>query len=150
MEAIVNKKARFNFSIEDTYEAGIVLEGWEVKPILARKLNLDASHVIVKNGELYLLNAQVIPEKTTNSSDKVDATRTRKLLLKKSQIMQLIGKVQEKGYTLVITKVYRTRNKIKVEVALAKGKKEHDKRNTIKERDWAMEKSQMMKKSMKG
>lgn len=147
MEAIINKKARFNFAIEDTYEAGIVLEGWEVKPILARKVNLDASHVVIKNGELFLLNAQVVPEKTTNSSDTVEPTRTRKLLLKKSQIMQLIGKVQEKGYTLVITKVYRTRNKIKVEVALAKGKKAHDKREAIKERDWAMEQSQMMKKS---
>jgi SsrA-binding protein len=147
MEAIINKKARFNFSIEDTYEAGIVLEGWEVKPILARKINLDASHVVIKDDELFLLNAQVIPEKTTNSSDTVEATRTRKLLLKKSQIMQLIGKVQEKGYTVVITKVYRNRNKIKVEVALAKGKKAHDKREAIKERDWAMEQSQMMKKS---
>ena len=150
MEAIINKKARFNFAIEDTYEAGIVLEGWEVKPILGRKINLDASHVVIKDGELFLLNAQVIPEKTTNSSDPVEATRTRKLLLKKSQIMQLIGKVQEKGYTLVITKVYRTRNKIKVEVALAKGKKAHDKREAIKERDWAMEQSQMMKKSTRG
>jgi len=150
MEAIINKKARFNFSIEDTFEAGIVLEGWEVRPIFGRKINLDASHVIIKDGELFLLNAQIIPEKTTNHSDKVEPTRTRKLLLKKSQIMQLVGKVQEKGYTIVVTKVYRSRNKVKVEIALAKGKKEHDKRQTIKERDWAMEKSQLFKKSTKG
>jgi SsrA-binding protein len=146
MEAIINKKARFNFALEDTYEAGIVLEGWEVKPILGRKINLDASYVIIRDGELYLLNAQVIPAKTTNNSDKPESTRTRKLLLKKTQIMQLIGKVEQKGYTLIATKVYRNRGKIKVEIALAKGKKEHDKRETIKQRDWEMEKAQMFKK----
>lgn len=149
MEAIINKKARFNFSLEDTYEAGIVLEGWEVKPILGRKINLDASHVVIRDGELYLLNAQVIPAQTTNNYDKPEATRTRKLLLKKSQIMQLIGKVEQKGYTLIATKVYRNRGKIKVEIALAKGKKEHDKREAIKQRDWEMEKAQLFKKGTK-
>ncbi len=149
MEAIINKKARFNFALEDTFEAGIVLEGWEVKPILGRKINLDASYVVIRDGELYLLNAQVIPAQTTNSSDKTEATRTRKLLMKKNQIMQLIGKVEQKGYTLIATKVYRNRGKIKVEIALAKGKKEFDKRETIKQRDWEMEKAQMFKKGAK-
>ncbi len=96
MEAIVNKKARFNFSIEDTYEAGIVLEGWEVRPIIGRKMNLDASHVIIKDGELFLLNAQIIPEKTTNHSDKVEPTRTRKLLLKNHKLCNLWVKCKKK------------------------------------------------------
>ena len=98
---------------------------------------------------IYLLNAQVIPAQTTNNYDKPEATRTRKLLLKKSQIMQLIGKVEQKGYTLIATKVYRNRGKIKVEIALAKGKKEHDKREAIKQRDWEMEKAQLFKKGTK-
>lgn len=149
MESIINKKARFNFAIEDTYEAGIVLQGWEVKPILARKVNLDASYVIIRDGEIYLFNAQINPEKTTNYSDKAESTRSRKLLLKKSQIMQLIGKVEQKGYTIVVTKVYTNRNKIKVEIALAKGKKEYDKRETIKTRDWEIEQAKLFKKSTK-
>ena len=146
MEAIINKKARFNYALEDTIEAGIQLQGWEVKPIIARHVNLDASHVIIRNGEIFLINAQVNPEKTTNASDKVENTRTRKLLLKKNQIMQLIGKVEQRGYTLVPTKIYTVRNKIKVQIALAKGKKEHDKRDTIKERDWVREQAQLFKK----
>jgi SsrA-binding protein len=146
MEAIVNKKAKFNFILEDTYEAGIVLEGWEIKPILARKVNLDASYVIIKNGEIFLINAQVNPEKTTSTFDKAVSTRTRKLLLNKREIMQLIGKVEQKGYTMVATRIYNKGNKIKLQIALAKGKQDHDKRNTIKERDWEREQAQIMKK----
>lgn len=146
MEAIVNKKAKFNFTLEDTYEAGIVLEGWEIKPILARKVNLDASYVIIKNGEIFLINAQINPEKTTSTFDKAVSTRTRKLLLNKREIMQLIGKVEQKGYTMVATRIYNKGNKIKVQIALAKGKQDHDKRNTIKERDWEREQAQIMKK----
>lgn len=149
MEAIVNKKARFNFHLEDTMEAGMVLQGWEVKPILTRKVNLDNSHVIIKDGELFLLNAQITPEKTANPMDKPEGSRTRKLLMKKSQIMHLIGKVEQKGYTLVVTKMYRKGKHIKAEVALAKGKKEHDKREDIKERDWNREKAQLLKNNTK-
>ena len=85
MEAIVNKKARFNFYLEDTYEAGISLQGWELKPLLNRRANLDASHVIVKNGEVFLLNAQISPETTTSTFDSIEPTRTRKLLLHKDR-----------------------------------------------------------------
>lgn len=150
MEAIINKKARFNFALEDTFEAGIVLQGWEVKPILGRKINLDASYVVIRDGEIFLLNSQVIIAKTTNASDNAESTRTRKLLMKKSQIMQLIGKVEQKGYTLIATKVYRSRGKIKVEIALAKGKNQTDKRETVKQREWEIEKAQMFKKVSKG
>ena len=139
MEAIVNKKAWFNYHIEDTFEAGVVLHGWELKPILARKVNIDASHVVIRNGEVFLINAQVNPELTVSAFDKAEPTRTRKLLLHKKQIMQLMGKVEQKGYTIVVTKIYAKRNKVKVEIALAKGKNEHDKRHTIKDRDWERE-----------
>lgn len=149
MEAVTNKKARFNFHLEEFYEAGIVLQGWELKPLLRRRVNLDASHVIIKNGEVFLLNAQITPEKTTSTFDKADSTRTRKLLLHKKEIMQLIGKVEQRGYTIVATKLYHKNGKIKVEIALAKGKKDHDKRETIKERDWEREHAQIFKKKLK-
>lgn len=149
METIINKKARFNYMLEDTYEAGIVLEGWEVKPILARKVNLDASYVIIRNGEVFLINAQVNPEKTSCAFVNSESTRTRKLLLKKRQIMQLIGKVEQKGYTLIATKVYTKGRHVKIEIALAKGKNTHDKRETIKERDWEREHANLFKKNLK-
>lgn len=148
MEAIINKKARFNYTLEETIEAGIQLQGWEVKPILNRKVNLDVSHIYIRDGEIFLMNAQINPDSTTSSWNKAENTRTRKLLLKKKEIMQLIGKVEQKGYTLVPTKIYRTNNKIKVEIALAKGKKAHDKRETIKERDWEREQGKLLKSKL--
>lgn len=150
MEPIINKKARFNYHLEETFEAGIMLLGWELKPLLKRKINLDMSHVIIKDGELFLLNANITPEKTADLFSKPDAARTRKLLLHKKEIMQLIGKIEQKGYTLVPTKLYLKRNKFKLEIALAKGKKEHDKRETVKDRDWAREQANIMKKRLKG
>ena len=150
MEAIQNKKARFKFAVEDTYEAGIVLQGWEVKPILARKVSLENTYVVVKDGELFLLNMQVNPEKHTATHVPIEGTRTRKLLMKKSQIMHLIGKVEQKGFTIVPTKIYVKNRKVKVEIALAKGKNEYDKRQTVKNRDTDRELASMMKNSTKG
>jgi SsrA-binding protein len=153
MQAIQNKKAKFKFGIEETFEAGIVLEGWEVKPILARKVNLDNTYVVIKDGELFLLNMLINPEVQTNKNSMItpiSVSRTRKLLMKKNQIMKLIGKVEQKGFTLVPTKVYRGNNgKIKVEVALAKGKNEYDKRETVKNRDTDRELERVMKHSTK-
>ncbi len=149
MEAIVNKKARFNFYLEDTYEAGISLQGWELKPLLNRRANLDASHVIIKNGEVFLLNAQISPETTTSTFDSIEPTRTRKLLLHKKEIMQLLGKVEQRGYTIIATKIYSKGKNFKVQIALAKGKNEHDKRDTKKEQDWQREHEKIFKKSTK-
>lgn len=150
MEAIKNKKAHFKFGIEDTFEAGIVLQGWEVKPILARKVSLENTYVVIKDGELFLLNMQVNPEKHTSTHVPVEGTRTRKLLMKKTQIMHLIGKVEQKGFTLVPTKLYVKNRKVKIEVALAKGKNEFDKRQTVKSRDTDRELASIMKHSTKG
>jgi len=147
MEAVINKKARFNFFIEESFQAGIVLEGWELKPILGRKINLDNSHIIVKNGELFLFNALITPLVSTGTHISPESTRPRKLLMKKQEIMRLMGKVAEKGYTLVPLKVYRNK-KIKVEIGLAKGKKEYDKRQTIKEADSKKEMGRLMKHNL--
>lgn len=149
MEAIQNKKARFKFAVEDTYEAGIVLQGWEVKPILARKVSMENTYVVIKDGELFLLNMQVNPEKHTSTHVVVEGSRTRKLLMKKSQIMHLVGKVEQKGFTIVPTKIYVKNRKVKVEIALAKGKNEFDKRQTVKDRDTSRELASIMKHSTK-
>lgn len=149
MESVKNKKAHFKFAVEDTYEAGIVLQGWEVKPILARKVSLENTYVVVKNGELFLLNMQVNPEKNSASHIDTDGTRTRKLLMKKNQIMHLIGKVDQKGFTIVPTKIYVKNRKVKVEIALAKGKNEYDKRQVVKNRDVDRELASIMKKNTK-
>ena len=142
---INNKKAHFEYFISETYEAGIVLQGWEIKPLLKKKVNLEVSYVIVKNGELFLLNAQITPNTTTDSLNKPDISRTRKLLLHKKEIMRLIGQVEQKGYTLIATKMYTKNGKFKVEIGLAKGKKNYDKRQTIKDRDWNIEQERLIK-----
>lgn len=148
MEAIVNKKARHDFFIEETFEAGVMLEGWELKSILKRKANMDLAHVHIRNGELFLFNAVITPLQTTSTHVKAESTRNRKLLMKKQEIMRLIGKVERSGYTLIPLKIY-LKGKIKVEIALAKGKKQYDKRESAKQADWDREKAQIMKKSAK-
>lgn len=146
LEPIVNKKANFNFTTEETFEAGIILEGWEIKPILRRGVNFENSHVIVKNGELFLLNLMITPLQSTSTHEKAESTRTRKLLMHKKEINQLIGKVVEKGYTLIPLKIYQNdKRKIKVLLGLAKGKKLHDKRQSEKDADWKKEQSRLLK-----
>ena len=148
MEAVINKKARHNFFVEEDFEAGIVLEGWELKPILGRKINLDNSHIIVKDGELFLFNAIITPLISTATHVPVESTRPRKLLMKKKEIMRLMGRVQEKGYTLIPLKVYRNK-KIKVQIGLAKGKNDFDKRQSLKDADWKREEGKLMKHNLK-
>jgi SsrA-binding protein len=143
---IVNKKARFEYFIEDDYEAGLVLEGWEIKSLRAGKINLSDAHVIIKNGEAWLLGAQIQPLPTASTHIHADSLRTRKLLLKRQELDQLIGRVERQGYTLVPLTLYWKRNRIKIKVALAKGKKTHDKRDTVKDRDWQRDRSRIMKK----
>jgi SsrA-binding protein len=142
---VVNKKARFDYFIEKEYEAGLQLEGWEVKSLRAGRINLTDAHVIVKNSEAFLLGAQIQPLSTTASHTYTDPTRTRKLLLNRHELSQLIGSVERQGYTLIPLSLYWKRNKVKMSLALAKGKKTHDKRDTIKDRDWERSRSRIMK-----
>lgn len=141
----LNRKAGFEYFIEDQYEAGLVLEGWEVKSLRAGKVNLSDAHVIIKYGEAFLLGAQINPLQTASTHTIPDPTRTRKLLLNHKELSHLIGSVERQGYTIVPLSLYWKKNKIKVKIALAKGKKEHDKRDTIKDREWSRDKSRLMK-----
>lgn len=140
-----NKKARFDYYIEKDYEAGLVLQGWEIKSLRAGKINLTDAHVIIKNAEAWLLGAQIQPLQTTSTHTHADPTRTRKLLLNQHELKQLIGSVERQGYTLIPISLYWKGNKIKVSIALAKGKKTYDKRDTVKERDWQRSRARIMK-----
>lgn len=140
-----NRKARHDYFIEDRFEAGIVLEGWEVKSIRAGKVQMNESYVIVRDGELYLLNMHVSPLNTASTHIHPNATRTRKLLMHRQEINRLIGKVEIRGYTLIPLNLHYKNGKIKLEFGLAKGKKLHDKRDSEKERDWQREKDRIMK-----
>ncbi|MBN9227174.1 MULTISPECIES: SsrA-binding protein SmpB [Legionella] len=144
---VLNRKAGFNYFIEDQYEAGLVLEGWEVKSLRAGKINLSDAHIIIKNSEAFLLGAQIQPLITASTHSIPDPIRTRKLLLNKKELNHLIGSVERQGYTIVPLSLYWKKNNIKIKIALAKGKKEHDKRGTIKDREWERDRSRIMKKT---
>jgi SsrA-binding protein len=141
----LNRKAGFDYFIEEQYEAGLVLEGWEVKSLRAGKINLSDAHVIIKYGEAFLLGAQIQPLPTASTHSIPDSIRTRKLLLNRKELNHLIGSVERQGYTIVPLSLYWKKNKIKIKVALAKGKKEHDKRDTVKDREWQRDHSRIMK-----
>ena len=141
----VNRRAKFDYFIEKRLEAGIVLQGWEVKAMREGKANLTDSYVIFKSGEAILLGAQVIPLNTVSTHFVPDPTATRKLLLNKTEIAKLSAEVAQKGYTLLALSLYWKSNRVKVELGLAKGKAEHDKRDTTKEREWQREKERTMK-----
>lgn len=142
----LNKKAHFDYFIEDEYEAGIVLEGWEVKSLRAGRVNIADAHVIIKYGEAFLLGAQIQPLPTAATHLFPDANRSRKLLLNHRELGQLIGGVERQGYTLVPLSLYWKNNRVKLKIALAKGKKTHDKRDTIKDRDWQRDRARLLKK----
>ena len=141
----VNKKARHDYFIEDTYEAGLVLEGWEVKSLREKSIQVKESYILLKNGEAWLHGAHVTPLKTASTHIKPDPVRARKLLMHRNEIDRLIGAVERKGYTIVPVKLYWKKGRAKVEVGLAKGKQQHDKRNTEKDRDWSRQKSRILK-----
>ena len=145
---VVNRKARFEYFIEEEFEAGLVLQGWEIKSLRAGKVNLSDAHVIMKNNEAWLLGAQIQPLPTASTHMHPDSLRTRKLLLNRRELNQLIGSVERQGYTLIPMSLYWKRNNVKMRVALAKGKKSHDKRETVKDRDWARAHSRIMKKGL--
>ncbi|HEU4652366.1 MAG TPA: SsrA-binding protein SmpB [Steroidobacteraceae bacterium] len=144
-----NRKARHDYFIEETYEAGLVLQGWEVKSMRAGRVQLKEGYVFIKNGEAYLFGAHVSALPTASTHVIPDPIRTRKLLLNKSELNGLIGAVERRGYTLVPLELYWKAGKAKLRIGLAKGKKEHDKRATSKDRDWQREKSRLMKHTAK-
>ena len=142
----LNKKARFEFKLEDRYEAGIELQGWEVKALRAGRISFNESYAIVRGGEIFLFGAQITPLISASTHVVADDRRTRKLLLHRHEIDKLIGRVERDGYTLIPTAMYWKANKVKLELALAKGKQDHDKRATSKERDWNREKQRVMRR----
>jgi SsrA-binding protein len=141
----LNKRARFDYFIEDRFEAGLSLEGWEVKSLRAGKVQIAESYVIIKDREAFLLGALITPLMTASTHIHPDPTRTRKLLLHREQLARLIGAVERKGYTLVPTAMYWSKGRAKLEIGLAKGKQAHDKRAAEKERDWKRQKGRMMR-----
>ena len=141
-----NRKARFNYFFNEFYEAGIVLKGSEVKSLREGKANISESYAIDDGGEIFLLNSH-IPSYKESSYNNHDPKRNRKLLLNSREIKKLIGRVNLEGYTLIPTKLYFKKGKAKVEIAVAKGKKHHDKRQAIKKRDWNREKARYFRKS---
>jgi SsrA-binding protein len=140
-----NKKARFDYHLEEKLEAGIVLQGWELKSLRAGKAQITDSYVLLKNGEAWLIGALITPLQTVSTHYVTDPTRTRKLLLGRREIDRLIGATQQKGYTCVCTALYWKGHLVKAAIALAKGKQLHDKRETEKERDWNREKQRVVR-----
>ena len=134
-----NKKARYNYILEEQYEAGVVLEGWEVKAIRAGQVQLTDGYVLLKDGELFLIGCRINPLNTASTHVHPQADRTKKLLMKKDEIRRLVGKVEQKGYTLVPLNLHYKGGRVKADIALAKGKDTHDKRDTEKKRDWERE-----------
>lgn len=140
-----NKKATFNYEIEERFEAGMVLEGWEVKAVRAGKVQLTDGYVVIRDGELFIIGCQINPLGTASTHIRPDSVRTKKLLMHKAEIKRLIGKVEQKGYTLMPLNMHWKAGKIKCEIGLGKGKAEHDKRNTIKDREGKREVERAMK-----
>jgi SsrA-binding protein len=147
MTIVDNKKAFHDYFIEERFEAGVVLEGWEVKSIRAARVQLKEAYVIVRNGEVFLFGAHISPLPTASTHVSPDPVRTRKLLLNAEEIKKLIGKVERAGYTLVPLNLHYAKGRIKCEVGLAKGKKQHDKRETERERDWQRQQQSIMKQN---
>ncbi|PKO39779.1 MAG: SsrA-binding protein [Betaproteobacteria bacterium HGW-Betaproteobacteria-6] len=148
MSITVNKKAFHDYFVEDKYEAGIVLEGWEVKAIRAGRMNIKESYVIIKGGEIYLIGMHISPLATASTHNQHDPVRTRKLLLHANEIGKLIGKVERAGYTLVPIDLHFVRGRIKLEIGLAKGKKQHDKRADALDKDSKREAQRAMKERL--
>lgn len=145
MSIAENRRARFEYHIEETFEAGIVLSGWEIKAIRAGQVQLTDGYVVIRDGELHLIGCRINALRSASTHVHPEADRTKKLLLHKAEIRRLIGKVEQRGFTLVPLDLHFKGGLIKVQVALAKGKAEHDKRDTEKKRDWEREKGRLMR-----
>jgi SsrA-binding protein len=147
MSIVQNRKASFDYTVEERFEAGLVLEGWEVKSIRAGQAQLKEAYVIVRNGEIFLLNAHITPLKTASTHVNPEPTRTRKLLLNAAEIRKLIGKVERSGYTLVPIDLHFSKGRIKLAVGLAKGKRQFEKRDATREKDWKREQHRLLKQA---
>lgn len=145
----LNKRARHDYSLEDRYEAGIALQGWEVKALRAGRIAFTDSYAMVNGGELFLIGARITPLITASTHVLADDARTRKLLLHGHEIARLIGAIERDGYTLVPIAMYWKHGKVKLEIALARGKQAHDKRAALKDRDWARDKQRLMRRHNK-
>jgi SsrA-binding protein len=141
-----NRKARFDYFIEDRYEAGLALQGWEVKAMRAGRAQLKEAYVYLRGGEAFLIGAHISPLAAASTHVAADPVRTRKLLLHRNQLQHLIGAVERRGYTLVPLELYWKSGRAKIEVGLAKGKKQHDKRAVQKERDWQRDKARLLRR----
>jgi SsrA-binding protein len=142
----LNKRASHEYQLEDRFEAGLALQGWELKSIRAGRAQIGESYAVVRGGELFLFGAQITPLISASTHVVADDRRTRKLLLHRREIDRLVGSIQREGYTLVPTALYWKGNKVKIELALAKGKQSHDKREAAKDRDWARDKQRVMRR----
>ncbi len=145
----MNKRARHDYFIEEEYEAGLSLQGWEVKSLRAGKANISDSYVVLKDGEAWLFGAQITPLNVASSHVVCDPTRSRKLLLNQRELDSLYGRINREGYTVVALSMYWKNAWAKVKVGVAKGKKLHDKRTDIKDREWQLDKARIMKHSMR-
>ena len=142
----VNRKARHDYFIEDTFEAGIALEGWEAKSLRDRRLQLKESHVLIKDAEAWLIGAHISPLATASTHVSPDPVRTRKLLMHRRELDRLVGAVERSGYTIVPLSMYWKRGRAKLQLGLARGKKQHDKRQVERQRDWRREQQRILKK----
>ena len=149
MAIVQNRRAVHDYSIEERFEAGLALQGWEVKSTRAGQTQLNEAYVIVKDGELFLLNAHINTLPTTSTHEHADPTRTRKLLMHAAQIRRLIGKVERAGYTLVPLDLHFSQGRVKLALGLAKGKRQFEKRNAEQERDWKRQQQRLLKQRVR-
>lgn len=140
----LNKRARHEYRFDERVEAGLALHGWEVKSLRAGRVNITDGYAMIKNNEIFLFGAQIMPLVTASTHIHPDERRTRKLLLHREEIDRLVGQVERKGYTLIPTAMYWKNNRVKLELGLGQGKKEHDKRDAVKDREWQIEKARVM------
>jgi SsrA-binding protein len=145
MSIVENRKASHDYFIEERYEAGLALEGWEVKAIRAGRAQIADAYVMVRNGELFLIGSHVSPLPTVSTHFIPEPTRTRKLLMRADEIRRLIGKVEQRGYSLIPLNLHYAKGRIKLDVALAKGKLKHDKRADVREKDWKREQQRLLR-----
>lgn len=145
MSIVENRKARHEYFIEERYEAGLVLQGWEVKAIRSGHVQLAESYIVIRDGEIWVIGMHISPLSNASTHIVPDSTRTRKLLLKAEEINKLIGRVEQRGYTLVPLNLHYSRGRIKMDIGLGKGKKQHDKRDTARDRDWQREQERWLK-----
>lgn len=149
MSIVDNKRAFFDYHVEDRYEAGVVLEGWEVKAIRAGRVQLKEAYIYMRDGAPYLVGCHITPLAAASTHVKPDPTRSRKLLLNRDELKKLIGKTEQRGYTLVPINLHYSKGRVKLDMGLGKGKKLFDKRETEKERDWKREQQRVMKETLR-